>query len=51
MFSTEFPEIQQVADRCIVMYKGAINTILERKDISEVTIMAHSTGTQTEETR
>jgi ribose transport system ATP-binding protein len=51
MFSTEFPEIQQVADRCIVMYKGQINTILERKDISEVRIMAHSTGTYTEGSR
>jgi ribose transport system ATP-binding protein len=51
MFSTEFPEIQQVADRCIVMYKGKINSILERKDISEVRIMAHSTGTYTEGVR
>jgi ribose transport system ATP-binding protein len=51
LFSTEFPEIQQVADRCIVMYRGRINTILERKDISEVKIMAHSTGAQTEGSR
>jgi ribose transport system ATP-binding protein len=51
IFSTEFPEIQQVADRCVVMYKGTINTILERKDISEVRIMAHSTGTYTEGAR
>jgi ribose transport system ATP-binding protein len=51
LFSTEFPEIQQVADRCIVMYRGKINTILERKEISEVKIMAHSTGTQTEGSR
>jgi ribose transport system ATP-binding protein len=49
IFSAEFPEIQQVADRCIVMYKGKINAILERKDISEVRIMAHSTGTNTED--
>lgn len=48
LFSTEFPEIQQVADRCIVMYKGTINTILDRNNISEVRIMAHSTGAQTE---
>jgi ribose transport system ATP-binding protein len=48
IFSTEFPEIRQVADRCVVMYKGKINTILERRDISEVRIMAHSTGTNTE---
>jgi ribose transport system ATP-binding protein len=51
LFSTEFPEIQQVADRCIVMYRGKINTILDRKDISEVKIMAHSTGAQTEASR
>jgi ribose transport system ATP-binding protein len=49
LFSTEFPEIQQVADRCIVMYRGTINTILDRNNISEVKIMAHSTGAQTEE--
>jgi ribose transport system ATP-binding protein len=48
LFSTEFPEIQQVADRCIVMYRGAINTILDRSDISEGRIMAHSTGAKTE---
>jgi ribose transport system ATP-binding protein len=48
LFSTEFPEIQQVADKCIVMYQGKINTVLERKDLSEVNIMAHSTGAQTE---
>jgi ribose transport system ATP-binding protein len=48
LFSTEFPEIRQVADRCIVMYRGKINTILPREDISEVKIMAHSTGAQTE---
>ncbi|MDR2313848.1 MAG: sugar ABC transporter ATP-binding protein [Spirochaetaceae bacterium] len=44
LFSTEFPEILQVADRCIVMYRGKINVILERGDINEGTIMAHSTG-------
>jgi ribose transport system ATP-binding protein len=51
LFSTEFPEIQQVADRCIVMYKGKINTILPREDITEVKIMAYSTGAQTEGSR
>ena len=48
LFSTEFPEIQQVADRCIVLYQGTINTILDRNNMSEVKIMTHSTGTQTE---
>jgi ribose transport system ATP-binding protein len=51
LFSTEYPEIQQVADRCIVMYRGKINTILDRNDISEVRIMAHSTGAQTEDSQ
>ncbi|MDR2746430.1 MAG: sugar ABC transporter ATP-binding protein [Treponema sp.] len=51
IFSSEFPEIRQVADRCAVMYRGKINTFLERKDISEVSIMAHSTGTTTEGSR
>jgi ribose transport system ATP-binding protein len=51
LFSAEFPEIRQVADRCVVMYQGKINTILERDAISEVRIMAHSTGITTEGTR
>ncbi|WP_349629695.1 sugar ABC transporter ATP-binding protein [Breznakiella homolactica] len=45
VFSTEFPEIYQLADRCLVMYKGQINTVLERQDLSEVKIMEYSTGT------
>jgi ribose transport system ATP-binding protein len=51
LFSTEFPEIRQVADRCIVMYRGKISTILSREDITEVKIMAYSTGAQTEGSR
>lgn len=44
-FTSEFPEIQQVADRCIVLYKGEIASELSRSEISEVTIMEYSTGT------
>ena len=44
-FTSEFPEIQQLADRCIVLYKGEIAAQLSRSDISEVTIMEYSTGT------
>ncbi|HKM05692.1 MAG TPA: sugar ABC transporter ATP-binding protein [Sphaerochaeta sp.] len=44
-FTSEYPEIQQVADRCIVLYKGEIAAELSREEISEVTIMEYSTGT------
>lgn len=43
--STEFPEIYQIADRCIVMYKGHISGSLERSDLDETRVMALSTGT------
>ena len=44
-FTSEYPEIQQVADRCIVLYKGEIAAELSRDEFSEVTIMEYSTGT------
>lgn len=44
VFSTEFPEIYQIADRCLVMYKGKISGILEREEMSEANVMALSTG-------
>ncbi|HKL58863.1 MAG TPA: sugar ABC transporter ATP-binding protein, partial [Sphaerochaeta sp.] len=44
-FTSEYPEIHQVADRCIVLYKGEIAAELSRDKISEVTIMEYSTGT------
>lgn len=43
--STEFPEIYQIADRCIVMYKGRISGSLYRQDLDETRMMALSTGT------
>lgn len=44
VFSTEFPEIYQIADRCIVMYKGKVSGILEREELDEAKVMALSTG-------
>ncbi len=44
-FTSEYPEIQQLADRCVVLYKGEVAAQLSRAEISEVTIMEYSTGT------
>lgn len=48
VFSTEFPEIYQIADRCLVMYKGQISGSLEREEMTEANVMALSTGTKRE---
>lgn len=48
VFSTEFPEIYQIADRCMVMYKGRISGCLERDEMDEANVMALSTGTKRE---
>lgn len=48
VFSTEFPEIYQIADRCLVMYKGRINGSLNREEMNEANVMAISTGAQRE---
>ncbi|WP_394699287.1 sugar ABC transporter ATP-binding protein [uncultured Sphaerochaeta sp.] len=47
-FTSEYPEIQQLADRCFVLYKGEVYGKLDRKELSEEAIMAYSTGTQRE---
>ena len=44
LFSSEFPEIHKIADRCIVMYKGAINRTLSRAQFDEVEMMYYATG-------
>ena len=43
-FSAEFPEILKVADRCVVMYKGSISAVLSRSQMTEESLMHHSTG-------
>ncbi len=49
VFSSEFPEIYKVADRCIVLYQGKINAILSRNELSEQAIMHYSTGANLED--
>ena len=39
----EIPEIQKIADRCVVFYHGKIQVILDRQDINEETVMLHAT--------
>ena len=45
----EIPEVQKVADRCIVFYHGTIKKVLERGDITEETVMLHATNAIQEE--
>jgi ribose transport system ATP-binding protein len=40
----EIPEIEKVADQCVVFYHGRVHTILERNKIDETTVMLHATG-------
>lgn len=40
----EIPEIQKIADRCIVFYHGKIAAELKRADINEETVMLHATN-------
>ena len=48
VFSAEFPEIFKVADTCVVMYKGRVNAVLDRDQLSEKNIMYYSTGSNLE---
>lgn len=41
----EVPEIQKIADRCIVFYHGKIVVELNRSDINEETVMLYATNT------
>jgi ribose transport system ATP-binding protein len=40
----EIPELQQVADRCVVFYHGQVQTVLERAEISEENVMLWATN-------
>ena len=45
IFNTlEIPEVQKIADRCVVFYAGQVAAILDHKDVSEKTVMNYSTG-------
>lgn len=48
IFSQEFPEIFKVADSCIVLYKGEINKVLDRDELTEKNVMFYSTGANLE---
>ena len=48
VFSAEFPEIYKLADTCIVLYKGSINAVLNRAELTEKNIMFYSTGANLE---
>ena len=48
IFSNEYPEIFKIAHRCIVMYRGEINKVLTRQDLSERNVMYYSTGANRE---
>ena len=40
----EIPEIQRVADRCVVFYSGKITKILDHADITEHAVMMYATN-------
>lgn len=44
VFTSEYPEITKIADRCIVMYNGEIARIFERSELNETEIMRCATG-------
>jgi ribose transport system ATP-binding protein len=48
IFTSEFPEIYKVADRCLVMYEGHINAELDREHLTEVNVMYYATGSNKE---
>lgn len=49
VFTSEFPEIYRVADACIVLYKGSINAVLSRAELTEKNTLYYSTGANLEE--
>jgi ribose transport system ATP-binding protein len=40
----EIPEIEKVADQCVVFYHGCVHAVLDRNKIDETTVMLHATG-------
>lgn len=44
MFTNEYPELYQVADRVLIMYEGRINAELKRDELSADKVMYYSTG-------
>ncbi len=44
VFSAEFPEIQKLAGKCLVLYQGEVNGVLDRDQLTEKNVMYYSTG-------
>ena len=44
VFSAEPPEIRKVADICLVMFRGRVNAVLKRDEITERNLLFYSTG-------
>ncbi len=44
VFTSEYPEIQQVGDRLIIMYDGEVNGMMKREEFDENQIMYYATG-------
>ena len=40
----EIPELQKIADQCVVFYEGRIARILDHKEIDEHKVMMYSTN-------
>ncbi|MDR1419726.1 MAG: sugar ABC transporter ATP-binding protein [Treponema sp.] len=40
----EIPEIEKVADECVVFYHGSVHAVLDRNSMDETTVMLHATG-------
>jgi ribose transport system ATP-binding protein len=48
VFSSEFPEIYKVADKCMVMYMGQVAATLSRSELTEKDMMYYATGANVE---
>ena len=44
VFTSEYPEISKIADRCAVMYMGRIAKIFDRSELNEAEMMHYATG-------
>ena len=40
----EIPELQKVADRCVVFYHGHVQSVFEHQEISEQNVMLSATN-------
>ena len=48
VISSEIPEIYKVADSCMVLYKGRVNAVMGREEMTEKNVMYYSTGANVE---